>query len=409
MRPYVTFHRVTLPTFWLGAFGLTAALAASEPQAPERLRFVYLFSGEPAAHLAASLTDPRTAVTTRVELGADGTLPLPEGGGSLELRDPRSGLVLFSASSLADFDEPADGVVRLPLPVRVIGRVEGFSDDPAEIEIHHGSGARISVSDFERREHGLLFLPFAEENRAWGLELPTIASRWRIERPRADRSFDSGWIALTAAPQLVVADRAGRLATLEVPLPAENSKHAVLAAGTVTPQPSTAIELDRTDLPATDLPLVLQAGLEAAAAVPGAEAETALRLALLNRLHPRTAHFALRRGEIPLSLGGVTRIAGLPPFTALDLYVTGPLPGIRMRRSLALPEGGSARFRLAAFDLLGVPRRIPLRGRVHFADGEPIADATVVYSSYPDRRETRTDAAGRFAFPAVAAGRSAVL
>jgi hypothetical protein len=46
---------------------------------------------------------------------------------------------------------------------------------------------------------------------------------------------------------------------------------------------------------------------------------------------------------------------------------------------------------------------------VRFEDGRAIANATVVYGSYPDRYETRTDAQGAFAIPAVATGREAVI
>lgn len=399
--------RSTVPFFWLAVLGLAATVAA-QPREPETLRFVYLFSERPAAHLIVSLTDPRTAGTTRSILGDGGLLALPEGDRSLELRDPQSGLVLFALNSIATWERPAEGVVRLPLPVRVIGALRGFGDEPAAIDVHHGSGPRISVSDFQRREHGLRFQHFDGENAAWGLELPAIASRWGITRPRLDLSFDTGWIAVVAPPQLAVRDREGRVATLEVPLPPAISAHAVLSAGTITPAASATIELDRSALPATDLPLLLRASLETAAVPAGSETAAGLHLALLEVLDPRAAHFALRRAEIPLELTGVTRIAGLPPFVNAGLVVAGPTPGLAVRSSLAAGTGGTARLGLAA-DLLTAVRRVPLGGLVLSAGGAPIPGATVVVSSYPDRIETRTGADGRFSVPSAAAGREAVV
>src|SRR5262249_34116060 len=136
------------------------------------------------------------------------------------------------------------------------------------------------------------------------------------------------------APQLIVADRAGHVATREVDLPHDIGPHALLDAGTIAPQASATVEIDRAKLPATPLPLVLQAGIAQAEVAADQRAEAALRLALLHRLDPRASQFALRRGEVAVELDGVTRIGGLPPFSRLDLYITGPRPGLLVHRTL---------------------------------------------------------------------------
>lgn len=402
MRPPAAL--LTLGLALLGGFAPAAAAPGGSP-ASDRVRFVYRFSEKPAAGLAASLTDARTGSTTRVFLGEDGSLPLPRSEASLRLTDLDSGLTLFAANPLS---RPADGVIRVPLPVRVAGRLAGFDPDPTAVEIHVGSGPRVPVSDYQRAEHGARFQPFPEENRAWGLDLPLIASRWEVRRPAPGGLFETGWIAVSGPPQLAVMDRSGRIATLEVPLPANVQPRATLQAGEIAPQESASLEIDRSGLPATDLPLALAAGIEKVTARAGGET-AALRLALLSRVAPEVARFAMQRGEIPLELEGATHVTGLPPFSSLVLYATGPLPGLLVKRSVEPTGNGTARISLAGLELLGERRTLPLSGVVRLAGGEPLAGAKVVYSSYPDRFETRTDPKGAFRIPRALAGRSAVL
>jgi hypothetical protein len=390
-----------------------AGPSATRSRSPERLRFAYQVTRQPAAGLVAVFADRGAGSSSAIVLDADGGLPRPVRDGSLRVLDPLSGLVLFEAGSLDALGEAlaatADAAIRIPLPVRVLGRVDGFSGRPDDVDVHHGSGARIAVTSYVRREQGIALQPSPDDNRAWGLDLPTIASRWAVTRPHADGAFDTGWLAIAAAPQLIAADRAGHVATLEVALPNTLRAHDLLNAGAIAPQPSAVVEIDRARLPATALPLVLQAGIDKAEVVAGSEPEAALRLVLLHRLDPRAAEFAMRRHDVDVALDGVTRIPGLPAFARLDLYVTGPRPGLVVRRTLTPGAAGAARVSLTQAELLGTPRRIPLTGRVRFEDGQPAAGASVVYSSYPDRAETRTDRAGAFAFPRVAAGREAVV
>jgi len=389
--------------------GRTAAAAAAAPAAPAAqngsVRLIYGPTGRTAGHLVVTGTRAGDREPSASLVPASGILPALAAHTPVTLVDGASGLTLFASPS---FSRPVDGVLRLPLPVRVIGRVRGFDGEPAAVTLHVGSGRRVAVSDYQRSEMGLHFLPFVEENRAWGLDLPPIAERWQTSHPARDGSFDSGWIAVEGPPQLIVEDRDGRLATLEVPLPPATAPHATLTAIEVAPQAAPPVDIDRTALPATDLPLALAAGLDRAVPLAGSEATAALRLTLLHRVLPAAARFAMRRGEIPLD-GGVTRIAGLPAFSALELYVSGPTPGLVVRRALAAGGTDGVRVALGAVEVLGAPRHLALTGVVRFAGGEAIAGATVVYSSYPYRTETRTDRQGRFSVPEAVAGRAAIV
>ncbi|MEM6455008.1 MAG: carboxypeptidase-like regulatory domain-containing protein [Acidobacteriota bacterium] len=394
--------------FGLVAVALSCPVFAQSPAAPERIRFVYRFAETPAAGLVASLTDPQTAEARRIVLDADGSLLLPADDHRLTLLDPLSGLTLFVRHGTRAWTRPADGVVHLPLPVRVVGALHGWRTRHAEaIAIHHGSGARLSVGAFQRRTHGLRDAPRDDENTIWGLTLPTIATDWASVRPRRDRSFDTGWIALTAPAQLAIAGADGEIATREVPLPDTVEAHAVLQAGAIAPGPSTTIEIDRAAWDGTDLPLVLRAQLDDAVIADDA-GDAALRAALLEIVAPSTAHFLGRRAPLPLALSGVTRITGLPPLARADVAVAGPTPGLVSHHALTIRDRALVRIVLAA-ERRTPPSSVQLTGQVRSAAGRPVADATVVLASYPDRAETRTDAEGRFAFDDVATQRQAVV
>lgn len=436
----VALAAVAAPMAGCGESTRTSRATAPTPAGPparaadERVRFMFAISGRPAAGLVATFPAAAAEATAAAPpqlLDAEGGIALPAGPHGLRLVDPTSGLVLFAAGSRAALDEQRadhpDRGIRLPSPVRLVGRLAldanaGFRGPVERLELHVGAGPRLSVADYASRAHARIAQPLPglplDENRAWGLPLPSISSSWQTVRPRADGSFDAGWLALTAAPQLIATDGAGQLATLEVPLPAGLGPRATLDAGAIAPQPTVTLELDRAALPATALPLLLQASLDGAAVSPTDADAAALRLALLHRLEPRAAAFAMKRRPFDLELRGLTRIAGLPRFTRLELRVAGPRPGLLVRRTLTAPAAAApsaaspsavARVELSAAELLGAPRKIPLVGRVRFSDGSPAAGATVVYGSYPDRRETRTDRTGAFSLPAVAAGREVVI
>ena len=125
----------------------------------------------------------------------------------------REGMMLLT-SSLLLFGRCLPGA-RPPegRALRVVGRVTGFDSDPERVEVHCGSGPRRTVSDHQRAEHGWSSNPSTDENRAWNLDLPTIASHWEVRKPGLDGSFDCGSMDAEGPPQLIVVDRSGRLAT----------------------------------------------------------------------------------------------------------------------------------------------------------------------------------------------------
>jgi hypothetical protein len=399
-------HSAALLILGLGALGTACNAAKGDTPCPptDRVGFIYGPSGQPARHLLVFRRKASGPEEPLLPGSADGTYCLSNGD-SLRVLDSQSGLMLYATHA---YSRPRDGGVRLPLPIRVIGRVQGFDAAPEAVEVHIGSGPRLPVTEYQRREHRLALQPSPQENQAWEMELPPIASRWEVVRPGPEGFFKSGWLAIEGPPQLVITDRSGHLATVEASLPVNAQPHATLNVGTLTPQESATLELDPSGLPPTDLPLALVLGLEKAEPL-SADQATALRLTLLNRVAPGVAHFAMRRAEVPVKFQEATRLTGLPPFARLHTYVTGPLPGLLLKRVVSGAGQAPDRLALARPELSQPARRVPLSGVVRDASGKPVAGATVVYSSYPTRAETRTDSQGRYRFPAAVPGRAAVL
>lgn len=148
----------------------------------------------------------------------------------------------------------------------------------------------------------------------------------------------------------------------------------------------------------TDVPLALQAGVY-----------TAVAPSIANRASAPVADFLEQRGEVPLSLGNVTLVSGLPA-VRLGIYVVSPDVSIHAKRMVTIPAYGTVRVVFTVSDLLGKRRYARLSGVLRTrAGGSPVPDATLVYGCYPDRTETRTDARGRFTIDRVDTNRNGTL
>jgi hypothetical protein len=307
---------------------------------------------------------------------------------------------------------------RFPMSIRLQGKIVKSGDDTdlSHVYLHYGYGGRITVSDYQRTAFGLRLSYRSEENTVHGLEMPTIASRWEVTQPDGDGHFTTGWITVERSdepPQLLAAEyrqEGYRIAALEVPLPGDLKPGSTVSAGEITLRETCAVEIIP-ELPETALPLSLTAGLQSVESDEKEKESIALHLALLNRLDQRLSLFAFQRGNYPLRHGQSTRIAGLPAFKKMDIFIVGPVPGIKAEYSVTLEPGKTVPLRLTGRDILGDPvRTVPMTGVVRFGGtGKPAAGAKIVISSYPDRFETETGKDGTFAIPAVKTGRDAVV
>jgi hypothetical protein len=272
------------------------------------------------------------------------------------------------------------GVVRVPEPIRIKGRVESATQN-ARLRLRVGYG---------KRRPTMVRHPFPAEtdNKVIaGIELPPSASRWDEVTLDAGGAFTTTVMTSESDPQLVALDDAGGMTVLEVPVPAKVANGATLDAGTIRIASPIALDLGL-DLPETDMPVTLIAAITNATFDPAQRDAIARHLSVLDQFDDSIFEFASGRMPYALELEGTTLIAGLPPFATVDLDVAGPKPGLGMHRTVTLSHDGPTAVRITAADL-NVSRLSdlpPVKGRIVLAGTEtPVANATVVFSDYPAR------------------------
>ena len=358
----------------------------------------WMHAGAPSAGIEVRVFEPfsgRRLATFRSD--ADGrvlqAIPLHF---QLELRDPVRGVVLASRVALT-----AEGRVRVPEPIRVIGRIASASRNDAPI-VRVGYGWAIRPTERRRLEARRMFPRLPEEEPTFGLNVPRSPSRWQNARVSGGR-FDSGWITAEDEVEVVAFDGA-HVGIAAVPLPRIVKPGQAIDAGTIHLASARSMEVS-VDAPATDIPLAFLAGVREASFEDGAGAAAARHLSVLDQIDPRAFDLLMMRVPIALPASGRTRVRGLPPLSRLTLTLDDVAAGVSVTRDLVWSNGPTARLRLTKGELLppgSNAERRDIGGRVVYGtDDAAVAGATVVYSVYPDRRETRTDEEGRFVIPDV--------
>jgi hypothetical protein len=367
-------------------------------------RFVYAVSGLPAVGVKVQWAGPSGSLQQEMT-DRRGAIPSTVGQGHVTVTDPKTNTVLLSQG----YDDLREKVV-VGVPVRLTGTVSRFGDDATKVEIDCGYEEPIPVSEYERSAQDLQFMERPDENKIYGLELPPVSPRSLRTRASASGTFTTQWFAATGAVQLLAFNPHGQTTVRSVTLPGNVQAEQTIRVGRLEPEFGATLDVTL-NAPKTDLPLGLLMGVEALEANPGAERRTAEILSVLHHREPEMSQWLIRRRRLPLSFEATSTFVGLPPLKSLRLSFEGPVNGIRVERTVSIPESGVVKISLDAEELLG--RRQPratLSGIVRFEnDGPPIANATVVFSSYPDRRETRSGADGRFTIPDLVEGRGGTL
>jgi len=388
----------------LGSAILLVCCSTLFGQHPSSTRFVYAISGAPAAEVKVDVSgaDKDASYTT----DASGRIPVTLPVGRVHVTDPKTGITLLEQGIASPTAELAIG-----MPLQLTGEVSGFGSDPAQIQIDCGYGERVAVSNYERLHANLQLLPHAGEDTIQGMALPPIPGQSKRVHPDADGRFRTGWFAAMDSPELLVfGGPDSRAAAKTIKLSKGTRPGATVPVGRIVPEFGAILEVNLS-LPKTDLPMALMMGVAAIQAGPGGRQKMAETLSREHRLNPETALFLARRREIPLNFQGVTKVAGLPPIDSLKLYFGGPMTGTLLERTMKIPAQGVVRIDLSADDVLGTREpRTTLTGVLRYeGGGQAIANATVVYSSYPDKKETKTGPDGRFEIPGVIANRAGVL
>jgi hypothetical protein len=374
------------------------------PRAAAATRFVYALSGMPAAGVKVEWTgssgSPQQEITD-----LRGGIRSTVGRGRVTVTDPKTSTILLSQG----YDDLRETVV-VGVPIRLTGTLSRFGDDPTNVEIDCGYDEPIPVSDYERSVQNMQFMERPDENKVYGLDLPRISPRSVRTRASASGAFTTQWFAATGAVQLLAFNPRGQMTVRSVTLSRSVQAGRTIRVSRLQPDFGATLEVTL-NVPKTDLPLGLLMGVEGLEANPGSERRTAEILSVLHHREPELSQWLIRRRRLPLSFEATSSFVGLPPLKSLRLSFEGPVDGIRVERTVSIPDSGVVKISLDAEELLG--RRQPhaaLSGIVRFEnDGPPIANATVVFSSYPDRRETRSGPDGRFTIPDLVEGRGGTL
>jgi formylglycine-generating enzyme required for sulfatase activity len=357
--------------------------AAGAAAGARSLQLVWKRSGKPASVLAIV-----GAAASPAAVPANGTIALPASGATLQIVDPASGLVLF------DGPPPAASPLQLPEPVRLRATLAGVAAG-AVPRVRIGYGPRAAAMERWLRATGSQAPRDERMTSAYGIALPPSPLAWR-DAIVDGASVDGGWFLATDAPQLVAFDSAGGVLVADVAVPAAIDAHAVLDAGTLTLRPSNAIDVD-VPLPSSDLPVPILLGVTGVTIDAAAKADAGRLLSALDQIEPRLFALLVLDHGITLSFDGKARLRPLPRFNSVTLLMHEPFSAAAIPRDVPLTAGVPAVVHLerGSGGVFRATAPGKFSGRLT-ARGAGVANATVVVSDYPARRETVTAADGSF-------------
>jgi hypothetical protein len=362
-------------------------------------RLVYAITGRPAAAVVVDVFDAsgkaRHATTDR-----SGRLAGLDSASRILVKHAGSGTILADRA----FADRVPAEIMVGLPVRVSGEVSGFGDDPARIEVDCAYGERLPISDYQRQVHGTGRFAMPDENTVHGLDLPPVPEHSLRTHPDASGRFTTGWFAAYDDPE-VLAFRQGEGATGVKTVTISKSAQAgtTVSAGKITPNFGATLEIQAA-LSNNDAPRGLVVEVASIETAPAARDQLAVYLSALHRRDAALSRFLLKRGDLPVSLNGSTRIAGVPPAEILKLRFHGPDPGFEIERTVQVPGQGIVRIDLSQPMLRAAQATATFSGTVRLSTGAAVPGALVVLTSYPKQYETKTGADGLFQIEGVVTG-----
>jgi hypothetical protein len=376
---------------------LLCALAGCSRQSGPQVRLLYEHSGAPGDGLEMVALNPVDGKEIkRATTDSAGLVNADFGPNWLLVRDPRRNVVLVERASIA----PNQHELRVPEPIRVRGTFV-TTGDVARVKVRVGFGDRVPAVERRRANVHDPFVRPGDENRPFGITLPLSPLVWTDATTAgapSGASFESGWIA-ARAPQVVAFDPEGRIAVADVVVPAHVTPGTTVEAGALSLSGPAALNI-RMEIPASDLPLGFMLDIATAAADPATAAGTARVISVLDQVNPPLFDLLTRRARYPLS-SGLNSLAPFPALRGLKIAVLDSSAGVRMERSAAMPAAGVATLDFDSAELSPHYRQAATKvvGRVVLAgSSKPVGRAKVVFSDFPERRETVTNDDGAFEF-----------
>lgn len=385
--------KLALPALLLCVACATQPAPAPTPTPPAgTLTLRWMRSGEPAANMRVVLM--RQEQTVRAVTSAAGTMRGLEGFDVGFVGDPNDtwGVKIYPGSG---------SEVRVPEPIRITGRVTSTTPN-ARLRLRIGSGKRRPAMMRHRADRVRPYPAIDENVVIGGLVLPDVTEEWQEVPLDASGAFTTDVISSATDPQLVAFDDAGGMTTLELPVPQQVARGATLDAGTLALGPPMALDFELA-FPHTDLPVALMTSVKKVEFDPAQRDAIARHLSLLDQFDDAIFEYATGRTAYPLEWSRPTRIAGLPPFTSVEVDVFGPRPSMGFSRKVQLGATGPSKVSIGAeeLNLTREEDTIPdFSGHLVLAGTTtPVANATVVYSDYPAKQEATTDERGWFSIP----------
>lgn len=368
------------------AFVLAALMLGASAQA-RSIRLEWLHSGRPASSLRVQF-DGGTAI---VRSSANGTIEVPEGAKTIRVVDPKTKLRLVDDAAIGDA-----AILRVPEPIRVRGTA-GSAKRPVRVRVGHGPRG-AALTRFQREIGSLV-----EQRSTWsriGVPLSASPLRWEAADVRG-RRFTTRWMLADPPPVLAAFDADGGAATREVKVPANVRPRATVDAGAIVLAPPSILDVS-VALPPGDATADLQ--LHVVGGAVSDRDDAAHDLAALDQRDRRLfATLALGDPYI-VAKDGRARLRLPAWLSSVQVVLRESFGRGRIERQIALAPGNIARLDARYEDLGAMTAARAVGGLVSLAKtGGVAAGATVVLSDGPLRRETTTDAAGRFRFENVTA------
>lgn len=360
---------------------LLTLLWAAVPAAGDVVRLTWMHSDAPAASVDVKLDDDAIVRTSD-----DGTVEVA-GAKTIRVFDPESGLQLLEHSLRGETS------LRVPESVRIRGRARRVR---GRLTAKVGDGPYGEAVHRMQRELGALVMrPFQSP---LGIAAQDTPLRW-THATVDGLQFTSGWIVADPSPQLLLFDERGHAAVRVISIPSGVRPRSTIDAGTISLEAPAVLEVT---VPAATGDTAPSIELHVQDGIVGDHAAASRELAVLDQRDRRL--FALLAMGEPyyLPANGRGRLLMPPWLRRATIVVRDSYDESAITRDVSFRPGTTSRVELTAF---AVQNPMSLGGVV-VSVGDParvVPYATVVVADGTRRRETKTDAAGRFRFDGITA------
>lgn len=280
--------------------------------------------------------------------------------------------------------------------IRIKGTITGAAAGSA-LTVRIGTGPRVAAMDRWSRASGSTVPADDRWATALGIALPPSPLNWRDARVDGT-TFTIDAIAPDDQPQVVAFDAAGRVAVRDITIPAQTALGATIDAGAIALQPYASLEVDF-PRPAGDVIAPMFFGVSSAQLDPAAIADAGRFLSVADVVDPRLFGLLVAGHGCGVDPGATVHLSPLPPFRSLTLLTHEPIGASSVPVLVSLGAGSTASVHLSVANEISFRSApaVAFSGRVTMPfSGAPLVNAGIVVNDYPARRETTTDADGRF-------------